>query len=290
MALFTDLSLDRDQIGHDPADIYYESLTTHKESLLSVGTRQVGAGSGERARRSASLGLGVSGAAGCAVAAGIVLCAKPIAALYASGATRDLVRACARPLAALVLASALNTTAQGSLSGAGIPGTIARANLLSWYAVGVPLALSLVYALDLDRGACAAILLSCAAAHLSAFGFQTHAVLFSREHALAESANRRSARLNRQTTRERERETALICPFLERERERERERAAGGTTGRTRSWPRASGSPIRRSASRSSTPAPADGPTPGAVLATTTPCRGRSRWSECGETIRLHTL
>jgi hypothetical protein len=76
---------------------------------------------------------------------------------------------CPGPLGALITLQALSCTTQGVLTGAGLQRYTATCNLIGWWLVGVPLALSLIWGLDLDLEAGYVLLMSCCAAMLTSW-------------------------------------------------------------------------------------------------------------------------
>jgi len=127
---------------------------------VAVGAR-VGAGDAAGARRAARLGVVVSFAAAATTAICLIAARPMIARLYSHDPdVVDLVGRCVPALALLVFFDAQNVCIQGTLSGAGAPERIAVSNLIGWYGVAAPVAVGLVFGLDLDKSA-APVLLAC---------------------------------------------------------------------------------------------------------------------------------
>jgi len=127
---------------------------------VAVGA-QVGAGDPKGAKRAARLGVLAAFCAAAITAAGLIVARPLIARLYSHDAdVVALTSRCVPALALLVFFDAQNVCIQGTLSGAGAPQRIAMSNLIGWYGVAAPVALGLLFGLDLDQSA-APVLLCC---------------------------------------------------------------------------------------------------------------------------------
>ena len=139
---------------------------------VAVGA-QVGAGDPKGAKRAARLGVAAAFAAAAITAAGLIVARPLIARLYSHDAdVVALTSRCVPALALLVFFDAQNVCIQGTLSGAGAPQRIAMSNLIGWYGVAAPVALGLLFGLDLDQSAAPVLLYCCALGLATSFVLQ----------------------------------------------------------------------------------------------------------------------
>eukprot|EP00802_Teleaulax_amphioxeia_P007173 Tamp_07179.p1 GENE.Tamp_07179~~Tamp_07179.p1 ORF type:complete len:664 (-),score=63.03 Tamp_07179:232-2223(-) len=151
---------------------------------IKVG-HAVGAADAHGARQVAYLGIFAAFAWSLMISTLLYALRAPVISLYTTDdAIARVAHSLFGPLGALITLQALNCTTQGVLTGAGLQRYTATCNLVGWYIVGVPLALSLIWGLNLDLEAGYVLLMSCCAAMLTSWLGQ---ILLLSRHDWAES-------------------------------------------------------------------------------------------------------